>query len=78
MKTGRTELKLFRVRHNLTQEQTAARIGCGRMTYAAVENGKRKPSARFREDFQKAFNISDKNFVELMKIDTDRQKENDR
>lgn len=68
----RTNLKIFRVRHNMTQEQAAECIGCGRMTYAAIENGKRKPSAHFREKFQTAFNISDNDFTELMKIDKTR------
>lgn len=73
----RTNLKIFRVRHNMTQEQTAESIGCNRMTYAAIENGKRIPSTQFREKFQTAFNISDNDFMELMKIDKNRQSKND-
>lgn len=65
----RTRLKLFRVKHKLTQEQIADKIGYGRMTYAAVENGKRNPSKAFCEAFSKAFGLSLSKVSELMIID---------
>lgn len=70
-KTMRTRLKLFRVKHKLTQEQIADKIGYGRMTYANVENGKRNPSKNFCEALGKAFGLSLSKVSELMIIDED-------
>lgn len=67
----RTRLKLFRVKHKLTQEQIADKIGYGRMTYANVENGRRNPSKAFYEAFSKAFGLSLSKVSELMIIDED-------
>lgn len=65
----RTRLKLFRVKHKLTQEQIAEKIGYGRMTYAAVENGKRNPSKNFCVEFGRAFGLSLSKVSELMLVD---------
>lgn len=67
----RTRLKLFRVKHKLTQEQIAEKIGYGRMTYANVENGKRNPSKNFCAGLAKAFGLSLSKVSELMVIDED-------
>lgn len=67
----RTRLKLFRVKHKLTQEQIAEKIGYGRMSYASVENGKRNPSKAFCVAFSKAFGLSLSKVSELMIIDED-------
>lgn len=67
----RTRLKLFRVKHKLTQEQIAEKIGYGRMTYANVENGKRNPSKNFCVELGKAFGLSLSKVSELMVIDED-------
>lgn len=65
----RTNLKLFRVAHKMTQQQIADAIGYQRATYAAIESGKRTGRQTFWLDFQKAFNISDSEMWELMKLD---------
>lgn len=65
----RTNLKLFRVKHHLTQAEMAAKVGCIRCTYAAIENGTRAGRDVFWESLQKAFNIPDEDMWELKKKD---------
>ena len=65
----RTNLKLFRVRLKLTQAQIAEKIGVRRSTYAAIENGDRDGSMRFWNGLKTAFELSDSEYVELMKRD---------
>lgn len=65
----RTNLKVFRVKHNLTQEEMANRIGCIRPTYSAIENGKREGRKTFWGDLQIAFGLTDDEIQELMKVD---------
>lgn len=65
----RTELLVFRKRHKLSQEQIAAKIGCSRISYASIENGKRKGSQEFWLAFQEAFNVPDQDMWGLMKRD---------
>lgn len=55
----RTNLKLFRVKQCLSQDEIAAKIGCTRATYSSVESGKRDGRLAFWHDLQKAFNIPD-------------------
>lgn len=62
----RTNLKVFRIRRGLSQEQIAKKIGCIRATYSAIENGKRSGRATFWNSFQKAFDVSDSHMWELM------------
>ena len=55
----RKKLKQFRVIDcDLSQDGMAKKIGCNRMTYADVENGKRGISPTFLQNFAKAFNMS--------------------
>lgn len=63
----RTNLKLFRVKHNLSQEEICHRIGCSRATYAAIENGVRSGRMQFWSDFAKAFAIPPAELWELSK-----------
>lgn len=65
----RTNLKLFRVKHHLTQEAMAAKIGCTRVTYAAIEGGTRNGRDYFWVALQKAFAIPDADMWELKKKD---------
>ena len=65
----RTNLKLLRVKHHLSQEQMAQRIGCTRCTYSAIECGNRNGRDYFWESLQKAFNIRDEDMWELKKKD---------
>ena len=43
----RVNLKLLRVKHNLTQGEMADRLGVSRVTYCKVENGKTNGSGTF-------------------------------
>lgn len=63
----RTNLKVFRVRRNLSQEKIADQIGCKRVTYAAIENGIRAGRQTFWLKLQQAFNVPESEMWELMK-----------
>lgn len=63
----RTNLKVFRVKRNLSQEQMADKIGCNRVTYSAIENGRRNGKQSFWVAFQKAFDIPDNEVWQLIK-----------
>lgn len=65
----RTNLKLLRVKHHKTQAQMADHIGCGRCTYAHIENGTREGRDFFWKSLQKAFNIPDEDMWMLKKND---------
>ena len=67
----RTELKLFRVKQKLSQEEMAIKIGCGRVSYASIEIGRRNGTNDFWLAFQKAFNVPDEDMWGLMKNDTE-------
>lgn len=62
-------LQVFRVQNYLTQEQMAEKLGYERSTYAAVENGKQKPSLRFKRSLAAAFNLDDSKVTELLTLD---------
>lgn len=68
-KQMRTNLKLFRVKHHLSQEEMADKIGCIRCTYAAIEGGTRNGRDFFWVSLQKAFNIPDEEMWALKKKD---------
>lgn len=68
-KCMRTNLKCFRVKQNLTQEEMADRIGCGRCGYATIEQGTRNGRDHFWASLQKAFNIPDEEMWRLKKKD---------
>lgn len=63
----RTNLKVFRVKRNLTQEEIAKKIGFARATYTSIERGERHGRNSFWKELQKAFGISDADMWELMK-----------
>ena len=63
----RTNLKVFRVKQNMTQDETAAKIGCSRSCYASIENGDREGRGTFWRDLQKAFDIPDSEMWALKK-----------
>ena len=64
-KTERTELKLFRIRKKLTQDQIAEKLGYSRGQYARFENGDADTTLRFLQALEKAFDIP---FVEAQRI----------
>ena len=61
----RHELKIFRVRNNLTQQEMAAKTGVSVSTYNLIENGNRRGSQVFWLTLQKEFNL-DGGFVWLL------------
>ena len=65
----RTNLKLFRVKMMLSQDEIAEKIGCTRATYSSIESGKRDGRLAFWNDLQKAFGISDADMWALLRID---------
>lgn len=65
----RKNLKLFRVAHNLTQEEIADKIGFARATYSAIEKGRRNGKQPFWESLQKTFKIPATEMWELMKCE---------
>ena len=65
----RYTLYMFRCSHRMTQQEIADKIGVDRMTYSAIENGKRDGSMRFWNALKKAFNLEDAELMELMKVE---------
>lgn len=65
----RKNLKLFRVEHDLTQEQMAKISGVCKATYNFIEIGKRQGSALFWKSLQENFNIPDEQMYRLMKTE---------
>ena len=63
----RKNLKIFRIEHDLTQDEISKKVGCTRATYSAIENGKRDGRRTFWKDLQAAFDISDDAMWALMK-----------
>lgn len=53
----RQALKVFRVTHNLTQQQLADKMGVSLSTYNLIESGKRRGSQEFWVKLQKEFNL---------------------
>ena len=63
----RTNLKLLRVKHNMTQDEFAETVGVSRTTYAGVEQGNNNGTRRFWENVQNEYGIQDSAMWELMK-----------
>jgi transcriptional regulator with XRE-family HTH domain len=62
----RMNLKLWRIKNNLTTKQVAERLGITRQYYSLIERGERNPRT-FWLDFQKSYDISDINLKKLEK-----------
>lgn len=62
----RTNLKLLRIRHNLSQEDMAKLIGCSRATYSAIELGQRDGSLGFWKALKNRFDISSADMWDIM------------
>lgn len=65
----RTALKVFRVKHKMSQEEFADKIGVVRSTYQSIESGARNGRKSFWDKLQKAFNVDNSDMWELMKRD---------
>ena len=63
----RMNLKVFRVKKNLSHEEIAKRIGFSRAAYSAIEAGKREGRQAFWNALQKAFDIPDAEMWALKK-----------
>lgn len=62
----RTNLKILRVKKNLTIREMAEKIGCKTSTYAAIEKGIRNGKQEFWLALQKTFDIPDAEIWALM------------
>ena len=65
----RTNLKVFRIKQQMSQDEISAKIGCTRATYAAVENGARNGKQDFWKSLQDAFRLPDSEMWQMMKND---------
>lgn len=65
----RTELKAFRIRQHLKQEEMAEMTGVSRATYGFIENGARGGSADFWSTLQEVFGVPDADMWKLQKLD---------
>lgn len=68
-KSIRINLKCLRVKHQLSQDEMAKKIGCTRATYSAIENAKRGGRTKFWESLQSAFLLYDDEVSELKIVD---------
>lgn len=55
----RQDLKIFRVKQHLTQQQLAEQMGVSVATYNLIENGTRRGSQKFWEKLQQTFKLED-------------------
>ena len=53
----RHNLKVFRVKNKLTQQQLADQLGVSVSTYNLIEGGKRRGSIKFWEKLQQQFKL---------------------
>lgn len=65
-KQKRIALKQFRVGHDLTQHEMAAKIGVNPCQYQNAEGGQRDVRIDFWQKLQKAFDIPDAEMWRLM------------
>lgn len=63
----RTELKVLRIKHNLTQVEIAQKLGVSKSTYNLVEQGKRNGSKKFWLAVQNLFELGDAEVWKLQK-----------
>lgn len=63
----RLNLKLFRIKKNLTQSEFANKIGISRVAYSLIERGDRGGSFDFWVKLQNAFAVPDEEMFTLMK-----------
>ena len=67
----RTNLKLLRVKHYMTQEEFAASVDISRTAYASIEQGNSNGTRRFWVNVQNEYGIRDADMWELMKNDAE-------
>lgn len=64
----RNELKVLRVRNNLTQPQMAERCSVSTATYNLIEQGKRRGSQQFWLNLQREFELKDGEVWQLQTV----------
>lgn len=69
----RRNLKVFRIKHGLTQQEIAERIGTCRSIYSEVERGSRKCSIAFLDKLQAAFDIPDSEMWALTRLHKEKE-----
>lgn len=62
----RINLKIFRIKNLLTQEQMAKKIGLSRNSYLMLESGKRDFKISTLKKFKKAFNLTEDEMIKLI------------
>lgn len=65
----RTNLKVFRVKQNMTQDDFAEKLGISRSCYALIEKGKRNGTLEFWNKIHKVFNVPTDEMWDLLKND---------
>ena len=68
----RMNLKLFRVKHGLSQDAMAKKLGYSRGHYAGIENGTQGVTLKLLEALQAAFGLSLDEAKELTERDEER------
>lgn len=74
----RMNLKLERVKRNMTQGKVADLVGCNRVTYSMVERGERSGTHDFWKAIQSIFNVPDGKMYDLMKVDEELKESEER
>lgn len=65
----RTNLKVFRIKQGLTQDEFAQKVGYSRSYYRRIENGEYSGALKFWQAVSETFSIPMVEVLELMKID---------
>lgn len=55
----RYNLKMYRMKQNLTQKEMATKLGISKSNYVSIELGLTDPSFKFLQRFSEVFNYSD-------------------
>lgn len=63
----RLNLKLFRIKHKMTQGEFADKLGVNRAGYSMIEQGKRDGTMTFWSKLKETFNIPENEMWSLMK-----------
>lgn len=53
-----TKMREYRARHNITQDELAAKVGVRRETIVNLENGRYNPSLKLAMDIAKVFSCT--------------------
>lgn len=69
----RTNLKLFRVKEKMSQEEFAKQLGYSRMHYANIENGKRQVPLKMLTALSEWYGMTLDEARELTKTDKERE-----